>query len=88
MSAVTGFFPLGTALEKAGEPLLATIPIRLGVLYLMSQSNSKYYPTVHRKMAELEDLADLVTDWGPVRPHSDFDNDFREAFASRRSYWT
>ena len=85
--AITGYFPLGTALAKADEPLLASIPIRLGVLYLMSQSNSKYYPTVHRKMAELEALAARVADWGSVQPHPDFENDFHEAFSSRRAYW-
>lgn len=88
MRAITGYFPLGTALAKAGEPLLASIPIRLGILYLMSQSNSRYYPTVHRKMAELESLAARVTDWGSVQHHSDFERDFREAFSSRRAYWT
>ena len=88
MRAITGYFPLGTALAKAGEPLLASIPIRLGILYLMSQSNSRYYPTVHRKMAELEALAAHVADWGSVQTHPDFENDFREAFSSRRSYWT
>ena len=88
MRAITGYFPLGTALEKAGEPLLATIPVRLGVLYLMSQINSKYYPTVKRKMAELADLSARVPEWEIVQPHSDFERDFREAFASRRSYWS
>ena len=88
MRAITGYFPLGTALGKAEEPLLASIPVRLGILYLMSQSNSRYYPTVHRKMAELESLAARVTDWGSVQHHSDFERDFREAFSSRRAYWT
>ena len=88
MRAITGYFPLGTALAKAGDPLLASIPIRLGVLYLMLQSNSKYYPTVRRKMLELAALALLVTDWESVQPHSDFERDFRESFSSRRSYWS
>ena len=88
MRLITGYFPLGTALGKADEPLLATIPVRLGVLYLMSQGNSKFYPTVQRKMSDLETLAARVPDWGTVQPHSDFERDFREAFSSRRSYWS
>ena len=39
-------------------------------------------------MAELEALAAHVADWGSVQTHPDFENDFREAFSSRRSYWT
>ena len=87
MRAITGYFPLGTALAKAGEPLLATIPMRLGILYLMSQSNSRYYPTVHRKMDELAALAARVADWETIQSHADFERDFAESFASRRSYW-
>ena len=87
MRAITGYFPLGTALAKAGEPLLATVPIRLGIGYLMAQSNSKYYPTVHRKMDELAEIAARVTDWAPIASHASFVADFKQSFASRRSYW-
>ena len=87
MRAITGYFPLGTALAKAGEPLLATVPIRLGVDYLMSQCNSRYYLTVHRKMSELAVLATRVSDWGPIPDHATFERGFAESYATRRAYW-
>ncbi len=87
MRVITGYFPLATALAKAGEPLLATIPIRLGVDYLMSQSNSRYYLTVHQKMVELAVLAARVSDWGPIPDHVTFERGFAESYATRRSYW-
>lgn len=87
MRYITGYFPLGTALAKAGEPLLATVPIRLGIGYLMSQSNSRYYPTVQQKMAELAVLAARISDWGPIPDHATFERDFAESYATRRAYW-
>ena len=87
MRFITGYFPLGTALAKAGEPLLATVPIRLGVDYLMSQCNSRYYLTVHRKMSELAVLATRVSDWGPIPDHATFERGFAESYANRRAYW-
>ena len=87
MRAITGFFPLGTALAKAGEPLLATVPIRIGIEYLMVQCNSKYYPTVHRKMDELSELATRISNWENIPSHDAFFTDFKRSFASRYSFW-
>ena len=87
MTAITGYFPLGTTLAKSGEPLLATVPIRLGIEYLMSQRNSKYYPTVHRKMDELSELATRIADWATIPSHEAYNADFKRSFASRHAYW-